>query len=543
MSLLPIGVTEPIDALIEESITIHRADPLEAHGIAVRARDLSVAAGYTSGEAQSLFRAAAALRLLGRRDEALANISAAEAIFTALNDQAGLLRCMNHRATLLRDAGSENEAIVLFDAVTVRAEELGDKHTLFSAYSGLVSAFEAIGDQLGVLESSANALCVAREIGSDRTIGIALCNAANAELEFENWANAIELFEESVPVLERVDDHDSLATAFVNTGYAHWRAGTSDAARFAYEKALEYATVHTNPRMQLVAESCLGYLFAEPGNGERARIHVENSLKLADEFNFVAERAQVLLKAGEVYALLGDVHSAVAHFERALDVAAGFTAIREEICSKLAPVLAGINDYERAYVLSTECLSLAADRQRREREYGIRAVKIRQELRKQREDHARVLEEKHKLEDAARGRDRELTQLALNLAERYELLQSIREQLIAASGDKRAIVRAIDRHVEATDGWRTFELQFQSIYADFTASLLQRCQDLTPTELRICSLLKLGLSSKQIADSLCASPRTIEWHRTSIRKKLRLALNDNLTTFLSAIGLSNGSTP
>jgi tetratricopeptide (TPR) repeat protein len=536
MSLLPVGVTEPIDALIADSANIHRGDPRKAHAIAMRALELSGAAGYTPGEAQSLFRAAASLRLLGRREEALAHVISAESIFTTLKDHSGLLRCMNHRASLLRDGGQESEAIVLFDAVILRAEALSELETLFSAHCGLVSAFEAIGDRLGVLEASSNALRVAREIGSDRTIGIALCNVANAELEFENWTNAITLFEEALSVLERTNDSDTIATALLNIGYAHWRGGNIDSAVSAYQRALAFASSHANARIQLGAHSCLGYLFAERGDTKLANAHIAESLALVEEADFVAERAQVLAKAGEAFTLLGDTDTAIEHFERGLQATAGFTAIREDICSKFAPVLAASGEHERGYAMLSECLALSTDRLKRERDYGVRAVKVREELRAQRDEHMKVLAEKQKLEDIARERERELTRLALNLAERYELLQSIREQLTAAGGDTRKIVRAIDRHMEETDGWRTFELQFQSIYADFMSSLLKQCSELTPTELRICALLKLGLSSKQIADSLRASPRTIEWHRTAIRKKLGLASNDNLSTFLAALG-------
>jgi DNA-binding CsgD family transcriptional regulator/predicted negative regulator of RcsB-dependent stress response len=543
MSLLPVGVTEPIDSLVAESQRIHRNSPAEAHAIAMRAHDMSVAAGYTAGQAASLFRAAASLRLLGRREEALESCKASEALFAKLKDDAALLRCMNHRASLLRDGGAERDAIILFHEVIAEAELAHANEVMFSAYSGLVSAYEAIGDKLGVLESANKALAVAQSIGNEQTVAFALCNCAGAELEFEHWERAIELFNEALPVLERAHDADTAATALSNIGYAYWRAGNSKSALKAYENAHSFATEHENPRMQLVAESCLGYLFAELKNRTKAIPYIKSSLALSERVDFVAERSQVLMKAADAYVQLNDKPSAIAYYEQALKVTAGFSAVREEICAKLAPLFAEQGDHEQAYRLAVEQLALATERERREREYSIRAVEVRRELQEQREQHLRLIEEKAKLEEQAHARDRELTQVALSLAERYELLRSIREQLLAADGNKRVIIRAIDRHLEASDGWRTFEMQFQSVYGDFSSRLLAVCPELTPTELRVTALLKLGLSSKQIADTLGASPRTVEWHRTSIRKKLRLASNDNLSTFLASIGLANGSTP
>ena len=50
----------------------------------------------------------------------------------------------------------------------------------------------------------------------------------------------------------------------------------------------------------------------------------------------------------------------------------------------------------------------------------------------------------------------------------------------------------------------------------------------TSTELDVISLIRQRLTSKEIADRLSVSTRTIENHRQSIRKKMKLEPNDNL---------------
>lgn len=50
--------------------------------------------------------------------------------------------------------------------------------------------------------------------------------------------------------------------------------------------------------------------------------------------------------------------------------------------------------------------------------------------------------------------------------------------------------------------------------------------ELTPQELRICELMRSGLTTKQIAEVLEVTPHTVFSYRTSIRKKLRLAGGD-----------------
>ncbi|HET6510600.1 MAG TPA: LuxR C-terminal-related transcriptional regulator [Candidatus Kapabacteria bacterium] len=65
-----------------------------------------------------------------------------------------------------------------------------------------------------------------------------------------------------------------------------------------------------------------------------------------------------------------------------------------------------------------------------------------------------------------------------------------------------------------------------------TQQLLQLAPSLSRTELKVCELLTLGATTKEIAGQLAASRHTIDGHRTAIRKKLGLGPAINLSTWL-----------
>jgi DNA-binding CsgD family transcriptional regulator len=58
---------------------------------------------------------------------------------------------------------------------------------------------------------------------------------------------------------------------------------------------------------------------------------------------------------------------------------------------------------------------------------------------------------------------------------------------------------------------------------------------LTPKELQIADLIKQGKSTKEIADIMSSSSRTIEFHRSNIRRKFGLKGKANLHTYLLTI--------
>ena len=79
---------------------------------------------------------------------------------------------------------------------------------------------------------------------------------------------------------------------------------------------------------------------------------------------------------------------------------------------------------------------------------------------------------------------------------------------------------------------KSFEFKFAKIYPNFTRNLVEACGELTYTEIRICMLIKMNYSNKEIIKNLNISSSTLANSRSSIRKKLRLKRNKNLSNFL-----------
>jgi len=130
---------------------------------------------------------------------------------------------------------------------------------------------------------------------------------------------------------------------------------------------------------------------------------------------------------------------------------------------------------------------------------------------------------------------KELTQLALQLVEKNEFLCDLKEELepqLKSSKQAKAFAQKIDDHIRSDRDWETFENQFNAVHRDFLAKLSMKYPTLTPTELKIATMIKLNLPTKAIANLFCLSGRTVENHRLSIRRKLGLRGEANLSSFL-----------
>lgn len=140
--------------------------------------------------------------------------------------------------------------------------------------------------------------------------------------------------------------------------------------------------------------------------------------------------------------------------------------------------------------------------------------------------HKEVLELKNK----------ELTESALRLIEKDEFIASIKTRL--ANQKDNVDVNVIKRILKSMQGspnsnWSEFEARFTTINQSFYKNLKAKFPQLKQTDLKICALVKLNFSSKDMARLLGISVESVHTSRHRLRKKLNLKRNDNLEEFIN----------
>lgn len=152
--------------------------------------------------------------------------------------------------------------------------------------------------------------------------------------------------------------------------------------------------------------------------------------------------------------------------------------------------------------------------------------------------------EKKQLSDELDYKNKELTINVMNLLKRNEFLVDHTNRLIEiqqkATEDpiKTDILHLINslQRGSGEDIWDEFELRFKQVHSGFYERLLSSYPELTPNELKLCALLRLNLSTKEICELTGQRPASLDVARSRLRKKLALPSSQtNLVTFLSQI--------
>lgn len=154
-------------------------------------------------------------------------------------------------------------------------------------------------------------------------------------------------------------------------------------------------------------------------------------------------------------------------------------------------------------------------------------------IRKQEDDRLSSELEHHK---------KELAIAALHLANyqkrNEELLVEIKKLIPYINKEGMEIIRKIindNKSNYENDFLNIFETQFRDVHADFYERIDNKHPDLTPTEKKICTFLKMNLNTKEIAVLLLSTPASVEVTRAKIRKKLRLDHCKSLTEYIAGI--------
>jgi DNA-binding CsgD family transcriptional regulator len=99
---------------------------------------------------------------------------------------------------------------------------------------------------------------------------------------------------------------------------------------------------------------------------------------------------------------------------------------------------------------------------------------------------------------------------------------------------KDLVLQNRENHIRAKHNlaWEELDRNSGGKYSATMIHFTEKFPGLSTTELQICALVKYGMSSSEIGEKLFISERTVENHRTSARKKIKIERGRNLQTFL-----------
>ncbi len=142
-----------------------------------------------------------------------------------------------------------------------------------------------------------------------------------------------------------------------------------------------------------------------------------------------------------------------------------------------------------------------------------------------------------KLATEVEAKNSKLMFSAVQIAHKNEILSDIKNDLKSLeetpSYKLRQLVHKLDRELMSEDYWEEFNLYFNQVDQHFVKALLAKHPGLTQNDIRLCSLIRINLSTKEIASLLNVSSRGVEQSRYRLKKRLNLPKDEDLTRYIT----------
>ncbi len=169
--------------------------------------------------------------------------------------------------------------------------------------------------------------------------------------------------------------------------------------------------------------------------------------------------------------------------------------------------------------------------------WGYYSMKLRARLERI-NAHRRHHFEKAKDFEIIELKNKELTLSTLRLIEKDKQLNQLKDDVCNSDRNltKNELAKIFHSvSVDHNKNWKEFESRFIAINSQFYKALIDEFPNLTSNEIKLCSLIKLNFSGKEIANLLGIGLESVHTLRHRLRKKMGLIRDENLTQFLNSL--------
>lgn len=148
--------------------------------------------------------------------------------------------------------------------------------------------------------------------------------------------------------------------------------------------------------------------------------------------------------------------------------------------------------------------------------------------------------ENAKLNDNLISKERELTALTMQLANIQDSIVAIIDKASLDLNDTKdskfqSLAKDIRGLLSQKDYWSEFMIKFTQIHPNFNTNIKEKYPVLSSKDISFCSLIKLNLSNKEIANLLQVSHESVITKKYLLKKKLALTADQDLFQVVNSI--------
>lgn len=349
---------------------------------------------------------------------------------------------------------------------------------------------------------------------------------------------AIRRYKESINVSKKIKDldkrTDNMYKSYINIGDAYQRKNQNDSALYFYKAAYHSPTKDLDNRF--VSSISLADVFMEQNQLDSALFYLKNSQSVSKKLGTKTMEATYDKMLAKYFEKTGKNDSAILYYERSYAARNEINRPEPELLKKLS-----------------EMYSLVGD-EAKSNQYLADYVSVNDSLKVAHQDNLQVPillaknASKKKLESAESKSNFLLIILSISFAITgvfvYLYVKKQKRKNTYRKEENTQLKQKLNTAFEevaelAQINSPIFLSRFIEVYPEFYNQLITTYPDLTNADLKLCALMKLDYSTKEIAEITYSSVRTVQNRKYKLRKKFSLSPDENLNIWIQNFHLQS----
>lgn len=524
-------------------------DKLGLHGQMLQRAEEAITqarkARFRKGIADALRTEGRARFLLGQYEPAIARLDAACNLYIPLGERKGIIAAL----CLLATVHSFNSDPEQARQALVRAEQESgkgppDSETVL-VYTGWCGFYISIGDPEKVIAWGQRGLDLAERINDSAGIGRACHSLGFVAFGFGDTRTGLHYYHRVLRIA-RETGNEGMELQALNDLAGHYVHNNRP------ELALELAEAYMKKAEEMTAgiaivqgETLMCQVLTQCNELDRGLTHARRMTRAARRYGSPSLMTGACLIRAELHLARHEPDQAIGWLEQGLQSAHKAQAVPSIMTAnkRLAELFEQKGDLESSYRHFRDYMAHHEKLLGFMKQKAVASATVAAQLEQGERERERLRMRMQSLENAIKEQQQELTATALLVAEKDRTISGLQmelRELLQLSPEESyrgiaALAARLGRSLDPERAWEEFHRQFRVADPGFVRELNERFGHLTPAELKICTLLRVNLTTKDIAALLSIQPSSVDIYRSAIRKKIGLPRGTNLTAFLSGL--------
>jgi len=430
-----------------------------------------------------------------------------------------------------------NLAITYFTDALELYKNLDNKKRIASCYSNLGMASKALGDTIKAIEYFEQSLKIRKPIDDIRGQIIVLNNLSATFLQTNQLANAKHNIQQALNLNNNERYKASLAITLQNMGTYYQKTKN-------YKLAIEYALKSLNIMKSSGSRSIyedvyllLSQAYEGSGNYKKALVYYKQQKLIHDSIFDADSRANYNKLQLELETTKKEKEIGFLKKERENQ------ALEHQMLKnwQIATILIALSII---LLIAVVAISIYSKRKKDKQIHLQKEIVHRKEkeLSKSELEKSKLKEEE--LQQSILYKSKQLSTHALHMMQKNTMLQEMQVDIKTLSKkasiddkpDFKRINQQINQSLRSQKDWDVFKLYFEDINKNFYKKLKEINPELTTNDHRLCALIKLNMTSKEMASVLNVAPNSVKSSRYRLKKKLGLDVEADLEEFIRGLG-------